>query len=382
MTVIHGNLVTEHLLLEDAELVVEDGRVTELNRHQTRPPTYKFPDAFIAPGLVDIHFHGALGHDAMDATPETLPALSAYQASQGVTAFLATTMTASEERLAAAVRNIGKQLAGPYGGAGARCLGVNLEGPYLSPKRAGAQNLHEIRLPSRAEVDTLWSLSRHHIRILTLAPEVLGAEELTHLLTARGVVVSAGHSDASWKDGRSGIDWGIRHATHLFNGMPPIHHRDPGLVSALLEDDRVSVELICDGVHLAAGTVKLVRKIAGDDRIVLVTDSVRATGLANGSYELGGQTIRVQDGVARTAAGGLAGSTLGLARAVSNYVRDGGAGIVEAIRAASTNPARVLGLSQEMGKLSVSRPADLTVIDAAGCVYLTMVSGAVTFMAV
>ncbi len=256
---------------------------------------------------------------------------------------------------------------------GARPLGLNLEGPFLNPLYTGAQPVTFLRRPDPAEYQA-W-LSSGDVRVLTLAPEQDGALELIHAAAQHGVRTGAGHSDATYEQAHAAIEAGLSISVHTFNGMGPLHHRRPGLLGAALSDERVYCELIADGIHLHPAVLQLAVRAKGVQRALLITDSMRAAGLPNGEYDLGGQTIRVQDGVAVTSTGNLAGSTLTLDQAVRNAVRFCGVSFAEAVQMASLTPASALGLDQQKGVLKPGADADVVLWDAEYRVQRTLVAG-------
>lgn len=377
MTVVRGGTVlTPHRLLEDHALVIHGERVAAvLPAAEAPPPAAGDVDAaggWVAPGFVDVHVHGGGGHDTMDATHDALAGMSAHLARHGVTAFLATTVSASREAIADALAAIAEASDLP----GARLLGAHLEGPYLNPDHRGAQDPAALRLPAPAEYEA-W-FARGPVRMMTLAPELDGALELIRAGRARGVRFSAGHSGAAYEELVAAADAGLAHATHTFNGMPPLHHREPGLVGGVLTDERIIAEVIADGVHVHPAVVRLLVQAKGPDRVVLVSDAIRATGMPDGTYALGGQEVAVRDGVCRTAAGSLAGSTLTLDRAVANLVEQAGVPLPDAVCMATATPAAVLG-GLELGALTTGARADVVVLDSRLRVRTTVVAGEIVY---
>lgn len=370
--VLWGHIVRPNEIWQDGELVIREDRIVAVYPgHRHVQASFRQDEGWIAPGLIDLHVHGLEGQDVMDGTPEALTAVARGLAKMGTTAFLATTMSASMTVLERTFR----AMAAFCDPQGAALVGVHMEGPYINPQRGGAQLREALRQPSLVEIQRYLDMLGGLLRLVTLAPELPGADGVIQRLVASGVRVAAGHSNANFAQGTASVALGIRHATHLFNGMPPFHHRDPGLVGALLLDQRVSLELIVDGVHVHPATVRLVHDCVGGERLVLVTDSIRGTGLPDGNYELGGQTINVMAGVARTEAGNLAGSTLTLLQSVMNFAEFTGCPLVAAFQAASLNPARVLGIEKERGSLEKGKYADLIIVDPRGTNRLTVREG-------
>ena len=287
----------------------------------------------LLPGLIDVHVHGAAGYDTMDASQEALQAMAAFFARHGVTAFLATTMTAPHAETLAAVR--GAAAYRPE--SGARLLGVHLEGPYLSPKFPGAQLAEAIRLPDPAEFHELADAGP--VCMITLAPEQLGAPALMAAARERGIVVVAGHTDATYTEIESAVDLGLNMATHTYNAMSGLHHRKPGTLGAVLSDDRIYAQLIADNIHVHPAAMDILARCKGPDRTVLITDAMRATGLPEGEYDLGGQMVTVREDQCRLADGTLAGSVLTLERGLANFMAASGWPLDKAWPAASRTAA-------------------------------------------
>jgi N-acetylglucosamine-6-phosphate deacetylase len=294
----------------------------------------------------------------------------------GVTGFVPATVTAPFDSIAAAAAGVRVAMGTAHGGA--RMLGVHVEGPFISRERLGAQSPDHVVPPTASAVARMIEIAGDVTRIVTLAPESPGAIEAIYSLVLEGIVVSLGHTVATEAQAQAAFDAGATQVTHMFNGMPPFHHREPGMVGAALVARGVRAEIIVDGVHLAPTTVRLALAAKGIDGILLVTDSMAATGCPDGEYDLGPMRAIVRDGEARLPSGALAGSTLTMERALVNMARWTDAGLGGAWQMASLNPARQLGLGQ-FGRLAPGYQADLTAIDAAGQVVLTMVDGEVAY---
>jgi N-acetylglucosamine-6-phosphate deacetylase len=366
-----GRLLTPDETLDGHALVIQDRHIERLTA-DVLPAADRVIDASglrVIPGLIDLHVHGALGSDVMDATPQALTAMEQFFVRHGVTAYLATTITASPDALMAAITSV----AGARTPGGAQPLGVHLEGPYVAAGQRGAQPLAWLRAPDPLEYQA-WFESGV-VRLITLAPELPGAAELIASAVRRQVHVSAGHTDATYEQTRQAIEWGVRHSTHTFNGMSGLHHRQPGAVGAVLTDDRIYAELIADGVHLHPAIVSLLVRAKGVDHITLVTDAMRATGLEDGAYDLGGQAIDVRNGVARTPAGNLAGSTLTLNVAVRNVQRFAHLTPNQALAMATRVPAEALDLAGRKGVLRPGADADVVLVDDEWNVHAAMVGG-------
>ena len=327
--------------------------------------------AIVLPGFVDEHIHGAAGCDGMDASKEALSALAKALPQEGTTSFLVTTMTDKKEKLIKALSAIRNY----ENGDGAKVLGAHLEGPFLSPAYAGAQAKEYLLAPSIATFEAFQSAAGEKIRLVTLAPELLGAKELIEHLIRSGVHVSLGHSGATYDEARDAMRRGADCATHTFNAMSPIHHRDLGLAGTALLCDDLYAELICDGKHVSFPAVELLLKNKPCDKLILVTDSMRAKYLPDGVSELGGQTVLVKNGEARLENGTLAGSVLKMNEAVRNLASLRGCDFTAAVDCATKNPALHLGLYDEIGSIALGKRADFAVVDEKFNVLSTFVGG-------
>ncbi|GAA0544469.1 N-acetylglucosamine-6-phosphate deacetylase [Paractinoplanes ferrugineus] len=313
-------------------------------------------DDIIVPGFVDIHCHGGGGHTFTTGDAEQTRKAAAFHLAHGTTTMLASLVSSPFDLMREAVAAYL-----PLARAGV-IAGVHFEGPYLSGARCGAQNPEFLRDPSIEELSALVKLGEGTVRMVTVAPELPGALEAITFLRDLGVVVAVGHTDASYTEAQAGVAAGATVGTHLFNGMRPPHHREPGPVIGLLSSPAVC-ELIADNIHLHPGMLAFTAKTAGPDRTALITDAMDATGMPDGTYDLGGQEVTVADRVARLARNGsIAGSTLTMDAALRNAVA-AGISLPDAVTMASTTPARVLGLADEVGALTAGRRADLVVLD-------------------
>jgi N-acetylglucosamine-6-phosphate deacetylase len=338
-----------------------------------------FGDAVLAPGFMDIHIHGGAGRDVMEVNPASLSAVERLIAKHGVTGYFPTTVTApvdqilsALERLARAIEDGEKQNSGP-GVARATPLGIHLEGPFMSHARPGVHPPGDLLLPTLPLFERFWQAARGHIRIITMAPELDGAAEVIAEASQRGVCVSLGHSDADLEMTRAGIAAGARHATHVFNAMRPLGHRDPGIIGEVLTNPKLTVDLIADGIHLDPSIVQLVLAAKGKENSVLITDAISATGMPDGLYPLGSLEVEVKDGKALYN-GHLAGSILTLDVAVRNVMRFAHWDLQPALRAATLNPARVGGLANR-GRLQAGALADIVVLSQCGEVKNTIIRG-------
>ena len=357
-------------LLERGTLIVRGGLIESVTRGHARdgdlPDTVIEAD-IVSPGMIDLQVNGAAGHEVASGAA-SIDAISRWTVQSGVTAWLPTVVTADAAqypRVFASWGEIDRE-------AGAVPLGLHLEGPFLSPARKGAHQLRYIEAASD-ELFAQW-LGETSIALVTLAPERRGAIARIRSLTQRGVVVSLGHTDATCEQFLTGVDAGATKATHLFNAMSPIHHRQPGAMVAALMDDRVTCGLIPDGVHAHPAMVRLAHRTKGPDRIAIVSDMMSATGLGAGDYALGGQTVTVTETTARLADGTLAGAVISMDDAVRNLVDWGGVSPAEALYMASTTPACTLG-DMTRGRLVAGTRADLTLWSAALDVQAVIVGG-------
>jgi len=370
-------------LLDLPMVVIEDGRIASVSsRGANEIPggaeVLDFPGATLAPAFFDVHIHGAKGHDAMEATREALDAMGSFLAQHGTGNFLATTVTAPLDATLKSLSGLAKLLARPPVAGQARPIGIHLEGPFLSHTRRGVQPPEHLLAPNIATFDRLFEAAEGRIRLMTLAPELPGAVELIAHATARRVKVSLGHSDATAAETRAAIKAGAISATHTFNAMRPLDHREPGILGTALTCDALYAELICDGIHTAPEMVKLWWRAKGQERAILVTDAMSATGMPDGEYQLGGFAVQVANGRAM-ARGVLAGSVLTLDRALTNFMAFTGAPLEQALRLLTVNPATMTGLGDQAGSVAVGMPANLVAVDGMGKLVGSVVNGKAVF---
>jgi N-acetylglucosamine-6-phosphate deacetylase len=325
------------------------------------------------PGFIDLHAHGAVGVDVMDADPEGLRRMARFYARHGVTAWLPTTMTAAGADIERALDAVGA-VAGPVEG-GATVLGAYLEGPYLSPYRCGAQDRAWVREADRAEAGRL--LDPAVVRMVAVAPEVEGNRWLVGEAVERGAAVSAGHTDATYEQALRAVDDGVTHVTHVFNAMRPLGHREPGLLGAALTVPELRCELVADNVHVHPAAMRLLLEAKGAGGVVLVSDAVRATGQPDGAYAVGDRPAIQMDGAIRLADGTLAGSVLTLERALRNLQSATGRPLAELWPVASRNAAEAIGVDGAKGSLEPGKDADLVLLDPALEVVVTVAEGAI-----
>lgn len=368
--------------IQNPLLVVEDGLISEVSSRSTKEvpanaALVDFGDVVLAPGFVDIHIHGGAGLDAMRALPSELPSLGRFLTTHGVTGYFPTTVAAPLDATCAALGRLADAIeADATNGHSvqARPLGVHLEGPFLSHKRRGVHPPENLVAPTVEIFERLWQAARGHVRMLTIAPEIAGAMEVIAEAARRKLCVSIGHSDAEMPIAQDAVNAGARHATHTFNAMRPLDHRDPGIIGEVLTDDRLTADIIVDGIHVAPPIVKLFLLAKGRERAVLITDAISATGMPDGRYQLGPIEVDVKDGKC-TSNGSLAGSVLTMDRAVRNVTQFSNWSLRDAVRAATLNPAQAAGLSGHHGILAPGSAADFNVLSAAGEVLKTIVRG-------
>ena len=370
-------------LLDLPVVVAEDGRIASIFTRAERDlpgeaRILDFPGAMLSPAFFDVHIHGAKGHDVMEATPEALDAMGGFLASRGTGSFLATTVTAPLDATLRSLAGLAKLLAQPPVEGQAQAIGIHLEGPFLSHLKRGVHPAAHLLAPEIGLFDRLFEAAEGRIRLMTLAPELPGAIELAAHATSRGVRVSLGHSNATAAETRAVFDAGAVSATHTFNAMRLLDHREPGILGTVLTDDSLFAELISDGIHVAPEMVKLWWRAKGPQRAILVTDAISATGMPDGQYWLGGQAdgfaVEVAGGRA-TAGGVLAGSLLTLDRALTNFMEFTGAPLEEALRLLTANPAAMTGLGDRAGSVVVGQPASLVAMDRAGKLVGSVVNG-------
>ncbi len=358
-------------MLDDPIVVIENGRIDSITTRAaaTTPAgaqVMDFPGATLAPALLDVHIHGAAGHDVMEATPSALAAICTFLASRGTGSFLATTVTAPLDATLRSLSALAKLLSQAPVEGQARPLGIHLEGPFLSHAKKGAHPPEYLLAPNISIFDRLHEAAEGRVRLMTLAPELPGAVELAAHATARGVRVSVGHSNATAAETRAVIAAGAVSATHTFNAMRPLDHREPGILGTVLTTDELFAELICDGIHTAPEMVKLWWRAKRPARAILITDAMSAAGMPNGEYQLGGMAVQVAEGRALLPGNVLAGSVLTLDRGLANFIEFTGARLEEALRLATANPAMMTGLEDQAGSLVAGGPANLIAVDAAG----------------
>lgn len=334
--------------------------------------------AIVVPGFIDEHIHGAAGSDGMDGTVNDISNIANAIAKEGTTAFLVTTMTQSPDNIKKALSAVDQYIGGRFED-GAEVLGAHLEGPFISVKHVGAQPLEYVAAPSVETFSDYYEAAGGHIKIVTLAPEVDGAGDLIEYLSKKNIVASIGHTDSKYQDVMNAKEKGATNITHTYNAQTPLHHREIGVVGTALLDDELRTELICDAIHVSVPAVKLLVKSKPHDKLVLITDSMRAKHLPDGLSELGGQKVIVKNGEARLENGTLAGSVLKMNVAVKNMVELIGVDFCTAVDFATANPAKSLGVYSERGSIAVGKRADFAILDGDFSVLKTIRGGKVIF---
>ena len=373
----NGIVITPQEVLHNQTLALNDGKIESLGGiiNGSYATVIDAHGCYVVAGFIDVHVHGADGHDTMDATPEAIHGMAAFYAKHGVTSYYPTTMTMPAPAIQAALENVEHC---PQPTNGAQHLGVHVEGPYLNLKYKGAQPPEYFRPPSPAEYGQ-W-LETGVCKLITIASEIEGSLQMIQELTAQGVEFAIGHSAASYEEAVQGFDAGVRQVTHIFNGMVGLHHREPGALAAILTDDRVDAQLIADGIHVHPAMVRLLIRAKGAEHVMLITDAIQAAGLSDGEYGLGGQVVTVKEGIARIANGALAGSTLTMDKAIRNMVAFTDVPLQKIIGMASAVPARAMHLPNK-GRLVAGCDADVVLLNRALEVILTIVGGKIVYQA-
>lgn len=374
-------------ILPNGAVKVEGGKITEIIRDADALSAadtdgYEIVDLqgqLLLPGFVDVHVHGGGGYDAMHGDAEHIRGMSSYHAAHGTTSLLVTTLTADRPSIERAVVSILEAI--EQGVDGADIAGIHLEGPFISPARCGAQHPAHVREPSVEELASYIRLAKGNVRLLTIAPERPQALEVIRYAVQQGVTVSLGHSDATLEEIRAAVRSGARHVTHMFNGMRPLHHREPGVAGAAMMLDELAVELICDGYHVHPELIDFIFRVKPRERVVLVTDAVSAAGLPDGDdYHLGGLPCYKKDGQVRLkSTGDLAGSCLTMDAALRHAMAYTGLALSEVLPALTINPARQAGISSRKGLIAPGMDADLIVLDNSYEVVATYVRGRLVY---
>lgn len=347
--------------IEKGSVLISEGKIKEIN-----PSSFENEEIldanglYLSPGFIDVHIHGAGGHDTMDGTFEAINEISKTIVKHGTTSFTPTTMTVSVQAINKSMQVIKE--AKEKGTDGANVLGAHLEGPFISPKAIGAQNPNYLIPPTIENYNTMVKGAEDAVISITIAPEVPGAKELIKELSKKGIVCSIGHTKATYEEAMEGIACGCCHATHLFNAMTPFAHREPGVVGAVFDSD-ITTETISDGIHISYPSLRIAYKQKTTDKVLLVTDAMMACGMPDGMYSLGGQDVEVKNGAARLLTGSLAGSILTLDKAIHNVYHNVGYPLYEAVKMATFNAARHCNVQDRKGLIKEGYDADLVLFD-------------------
>ena len=376
-------IVTQDQKIESGSIQIDEGRITYLSEQFIGGADLVIDasgeDWTILPGFIDVHIHGANGHDVMDATTEAIQGIAEQLPKEGTTSFLATTMTQSIQAISRAVSNVGSFMENSTKGDQAEVLGIHLEGPFISPQKVGAQPVEHVISPSIEQFQQWQSESLNNIKLVTLAPEVDGGLQLIQEACNQGVVASIGHSNATYEEVNEAVKHGARHVTHLYNQMSPLHHREPGVVGAVFSNNQLKVEMIADHIHVHPEALKLAYQFTGEDRTMLITDAMRAKCLPEGTYDLGGQDVEVKNKEARLKNGALAGSILTLEEAAKNMKRNNDLSYKEIAAITSANAAKQLNVFDRKGSIAEGKDADLVVLDQEDRVVMTICKGTIAF---
>lgn len=373
---INGKLITPQGTIEHGSMLVDgEGKIEAIGGKELKAEgnisVKELNGLTVLPGFIDIHVHGGGGYQMMDSTYESLDGMSRFHAKHGTTSFLATTSTSTQERITQALENA--SIAMEKGLSGAELLGIHLEGPFLNEIRRGAQNKANIRLPHLDEIEGFIKASKNNIRLVTLAPEVSGGLEAAELLMSRGISVSIGHSNATYEEVQLAVQLGVNHTTHHFNGMSPLHHREPGVAGAGLMLPELTTELIADGLHVHPAVVKLLFNIKGEHHVCLITDAVDCAGLRDGEY--GRKIMKNGEIYLKENSSCLAGSSLTMIKALQNTLDYTGYPIERILTSLTEVPARQIHMSHRKGSLEPGKDADFVVVTDQFNVHSTYVRG-------
>ena len=359
MIIKNANIYTEDHRFLKGTVAVENGRfVSNAEADETDGRSVDAEGLYMIPGLVDIHFHGCMGADMCDGTEQALDVITTYEASVGVTSICPATMTIPKNELLAVMKNAGEY---KYHG-GSHLVGINMEGPFISPSKKGAQAAENIMHCDYEYFSRLQKAANGLIKLVDIAPEEPGAMEFID--RAKGeVVISLAHTASDYDTAKKAIEHGASHATHLYNAMPPMNHRNPGVIGAVRDSEKCHVELICDGVHIHPSVIRATFAMFGAERMILISDSMRATGLEDGEYTLGGQQVTVKGNLATLHDGTIAGSATNLMDCMRFAVKEAGIPLETAVMCATENPAKEIGIFHETGSIAAGKKADFVLLD-------------------
>ena len=376
-------VITPERVIPQGVVLIEGKKILEVNKRFTvhfderEFEIYHCENWTLLPGFIDVHVHGSDGRDVMEGTREAIEVISRFLARHGTTAYLATTVTASPFATLQAVESLGRLI--PEETGGARIMGLHLEGPFISEMKRGVHPAEYIRNPSIPTLDEFVKWSNNQIKVITMAPEVPGGLEFIRHARSMGILVSMGHSNATFNEAKESIEAGITNATHVFNAMREFNHRDPGILGAVLSDDRIWAELIADGVHVDPMVIEILLRCKGPQKILLVTDAISACGQPDGEYQVGPLRVTVTQGVCRNLEGRLAGSTLTQDRALQNMMRWTKASLAETSFMTSRNPAQSIGIANLKGSIEPGLDADLVLLDDDLNVQMTFCEGRLVY---
>ncbi|WP_257349019.1 N-acetylglucosamine-6-phosphate deacetylase [Pseudalkalibacillus decolorationis] len=381
----HARIAADQMI-ESGYVWIKGNQIHKLGEMKDCPPLESADEIincekaeWVIPGMIDVHIHGAGGSDVMDATSEALETMAKLLPEEGTTSFLATTITSPKPNIEAALENTAKYMAKKNQQGQAEIIGIHLEGPFINKEKKGAQPEEHIIKPNVSLFEKWQKLSNDAIKLVTLAPELDGEHALIRHLADTGVVASMGHTSANYEEVKQAVRSGLSHVTHLYNGMSGVHHREPGAAGSALLMDELMVEVIPDGIHSHPDMVKLAYRTKGANHLVLITDSMRAKCLKNGTYDLGGQEVQVENGRAVLESGSLAGSVLKLSEGRRNMQQWTKASIEELVTMTSVNPAKELGIFNSKGSLAEGKDADIVLVDEEGDILVTICRGEVAF---
>ncbi|HEY8361854.1 MAG TPA: N-acetylglucosamine-6-phosphate deacetylase [Tissierellaceae bacterium] len=372
-----GEIYTEKKIIYNGDLLISDGKILGIGKSLSNNIDAEIIDVKgkkILPGFIDIHIHGGVGYDTMDATYEALNAISIHLAKHGVTSFCATTMTMDLPYILRALENINETM--KKGTKGAQILGAYIEGPFIGKEHKGAHDEKYIKLPNKEIFDKFLEVSGNNVKVLALAPEKDPDGSFIEYVTKKDIKVALGHTNATYEEMKRGVDHGATIAVHTYNGMKGLHHRQPGALGEVLLDDRIYSEVISDFIHTHPASIKLLIKIKGINKVILISDAMRACGLGDGEYTFGGQKVFVKEGVAKVENGSLAGSTLTLDKALKNLTSLG-IPLLEVTKMVSLNPAKAIGVDSRKGSIEIGKDADLVVLNHDLSVHMTIIGGRV-----
>lgn len=389
----NATLCTPFRVIKNSHLIIDGKKIKKILRRPFGriPPgaaVINAKDKIVCPGLIDVHLQGAGGYDFLDGTPEAIEKISRTLARFGTTSYLATTVFKNGgnkhiENIITSHKSVRSEAEPPRRGQvtskGAQCLGIHLEGPFINAKRKGMIRPDGIKKCSRGYLNKILKISSGKLRMMAVAPELGDAIGIIKELKNRGIVASVGHTDATYEETKRGIEAGARHVTHLFNAMSPIHQRAPGALGAVLMDDRVSVQLIADGVHVHPALIRLTIKLKGTKNIILITDSMSSQGLPDGRYVYDGWKYVSKAGACRYKDGTLIGTALPLNKIVQRFMKFGDVSLCEAVGAATINPAGVLGIDGRKGSIEEGKDADIAIMDRDFNAVMTVIDGEIVY---